>query len=533
MPESQSRFNRLLEELKRRKVLQTGAAYAFVAWIILQFGEVTFEPLHFPDWVLTALVVLVIAGFPVVLLLSWFFNFSFRGIRREAESGQISADDETQQVRSPGPSIAVLAFDDLSPDKDQDYLCDGIAEEILNRLAQIKRLRVASRTSSFQFKAQPADASTIGQRLNVQTLLEGSVRKAGKRLRVTIQLINAADGFNLWSNSYDRELADIFEIQDAIASNVAAALEVTLTRSKPDDGTTQNAQAYEYYLKGLHYFHRWGMRNVEYAIDMFARAVEIDPAYARAWAALGDGHSMVCMYWDATAEHLDAAAAASDQALELAPELAEAHVSGGLSHFVHKRHDEAIAEFETALGLDPDLFTAHYYYARVCFQQGNLERAAELFERAEKVQPDDFQTPILLRQVYRSLGREEEALAAARRGVERAERHLQLNPDDTRALNLGLGGFADLGDRKKLREFATRSLAIDDTNADTLYNVACGYARVGDADTALDYLERAALHGTSIAEWAEQDSDLVQLHKHPRFLALTSRMRSATTENQG
>jgi adenylate cyclase len=531
-----SRASRIFAELKRRKVLQACAGYAVVAWILLQVGEVTFEPLHLPDWTLTLLVVMVIAGFPVALVLAWFFDLSLKGIRREEEMSlgerrQSGGDSAPQSESAPGietvpdSSIAVLAFEDMSSAGDQDYLCDGIAEEILNRLSQICRLKVASRTSSFRYKEQPADISTIAQQLKVATVLEGSVRKAGSNLRITTQLINAADGFHLWSHSYDRKLDDIFKIQDEIASRVAEELQVTLAGEPADDCETSDAEAYEYYLKGLHYFRRWGQRNVQYAIGMFRRAVEIDPVYARCLAALGESNAMVCMYWNAADEYLAAAENASRRALELAPDLAEAHVSRGLSHVVHHCSENAIAEFERALLLNPELFEGYYFYGRVRFQRGELELASSLFERAEEVRPDDFQAPIFLRQIYLALGRRDEALAAALRGTTRAERHLELNPDDTRALNLGLGGLAILGEHDRVMQWAERSLKLDGENADTLYNIACGYAQVGEPEKALDCLERAILHGTSIGEWAENDSDLDSLRGHPRFVLLLQKLR--------
>ncbi len=519
-----SRLAASFDELKRRKVFRAGATYAIVAWILLQVAEVTFEPLHFPDWAMTLLVVLVIVGFPLAMVLAWFFDLTLHGFRKDTgsrlQSAEAVAATQAENTRS-GPSIAVLSFDDMSPGKDQEYLCDGIAEEILNRLGQIKNLHVASRTSSFRFKGQPADVSNIGRQLKVATVLEGSVRKAGDDLRITTQLINAEDGYHLWSHSYDRKLEHIFEIQDQIATHVAEALEVTLRIGPAEECfTTTDVQAYDLYLQGLHYFRRWGLRNVRFAIEMFTKAVQIDPAYARAWAALADSYAMTCMYWNASEDNLSGADSASMKALELLPGLAESHVSRGLYHFAHSEHREAITEFETAQRLNPELFDAYYFYARVRFQRGELEQAAELFEKAERIRPDDFQAPIFLRQIYRSLGREEEAKAAARRGLARAERHLELYPDDTRALNLGLAGLIEQGDKEKAVQWAERSLAIDGDNPDTLYNVACGYARLHEPDRALDCLERASLRGMAIAEWAENDSDLVSLHDDPRFHTL-------------
>jgi adenylate cyclase len=525
-----SRLAAQWDELKRRRVPQAAATYAIIAWIILQVAEVTFEPLHFPDWALTLLIVLVIAGFPVAMVLAWFFNLTLAGLKKDPGAGLDAheADDLPPAAESPEQtSIAVLSFDDMSPDKDQEYLCDGIAEEILNRLARSKSLRVASRTSSFRFKGQAADVGEIGRRLRVATVLEGSVRKAGDRLRITAQLINARDGYHLWSQRYDGELDQVFEIQDVIAQEVAEALEVTLQAAATEKRFgTNDAQAYDYYLQGMHYFRRWGLRNVRFSIEMFTKAVTVDPSYALAWAALADSYAMTCMYWTASEENLAGANAASMKALELSPGLAESHVSRGLYHIVHRENRQAIAELETAQRLNPKLFEAYYFYGRVRFQRGELEQAAALFEEAERIRPDDFQAPILLRQIYRSLGREADAQAAARRGADRAERHLALYPDDTRALNLGCAGLIEQGNKEKAMAWATRSLELDGDNPDTLYNLACTYALLGETDRALDCLDRAGLRGMAIAEWALNDSDLAPLHDDPRFQDLMEKFNS-------
>lgn len=515
---------RLVSELKRRNVFRAAALYAVAAWLIMQVGEVIFEPLYFPDWAMTALIVLVIVGFPIAMTLAWFFDFTFQGFKKDTGSPPESAEVTTADKLHPpsgGPSIAVLSFDDMSPDKDQEYLCDGISEEILSRLAQIPNLRVASRTSSFRFKTQPANVSTIGRQLNVATVLEGSVRKSGDDLRISTQLTNADDGYHLWSDSYNRKLEHIFEIQDDIATQVAEALEVTLQIGSINKCcTTSDVHAYDYYLQGMFYFQRWGLRNVRYSIDMFSKAVEIDSYYARAWAALADSYAMILLYWSNSDEYLSGANSASIRALELSPGLAESHVSRGLFHFASGENSEAIAEFETALRLDPNLFDAYYLYARVRFQRGELDQAAGLFEKAQRIRPDDFQAPTFLRQIYRSLGREEDAKTAARHALTRTKQQLELYPDDTRALNLGCAALIEHGDKEQAKEWAERSLAIDGDNPDTLYNLACSYALMGEPDRALDCLERANLEGMSIAGWAENDSDLDSLHGNPRFQAL-------------
>ena len=524
-------FSRLPSELKRRKVVPVVVSYAVIVFVLLQVAEITFAPLGLPDWALTLVVVLSIAGFPIAAILAWAFDLMPGEVRRdrgtpgEAARPLVPEHDDGNH----GPSVAVLAFEDMSPEQDQEHFCDGIAEEILNCLVHVEQLRVASRTSSFQFKGQRVDVGEIARHLGVDTILEGSVRKSGQRIRVTTQLINAVDGYHLWSESFDRELEDVFDIQEEIALNVARSLEVTLTAPVHEAYATRDIEAYELFLKGGHYFRRWGLRNVEFAVDMFERTVAIDPAYARGWAALADSYALICMYWAANETNLEGADRASQRALALAPDLAEAHVSRGLHHVVRGEHDLAEARFGRALELDPELFEALYFYGRVVFQQGMLEEEAALYERAERVRPEDFQIPILLRQVYQSLGRSDEALAAARRGVDGAEKYLQLNPDDTRALNLGFGSLVTLGEKDRAVEWAERSLALDADNADTLYNLACGFSMMGEIDRALDCMQRACLHGLTIAEWAENDSDLDPLRGDPRFQAILAGLRARKT----
>ncbi len=235
---------------------------------------------------------------------------------------------------APQKSIAVLPFADMSPQKDQDYFCEGIAEEIINALTKIQDLRVISRSSAFAFKGQNQDIRKVGEQLDVGTVLEGSIRKAGNRLRITAQLINVAGGHHLWSERYDRELEDVFAIQDEIAASIVKALRLVLKDDEKEaieKAPTANVQAYDFYLRGRQYFNQWRKKAVEHARRMFERAIEIDPNYARAYGGIADCCSFMYMYWDASATNLERADAASRAALALDPELAEAHVSRGLA----------------------------------------------------------------------------------------------------------------------------------------------------------------------------------------------------------
>ena len=429
-------------------------------------------------------------------------------------------------VVSAAKSVAVLPFTNMSNDPDNEYFTDGMAEEIINALNKVQSLRVAARTSSFAFKGKNEDVGEIGRKLKVSTVLEGSVRKMGNRLRITAQLVNVADGYHLWSERYDREMEDVFAIQDDISQAIVKALKVILSEGEKkqiEKVRAENVAAYDYYLRGRQYYqiHR---KSLEYARQMFNRAVETDPEYARAYAGVADSCSLLYMYFDARDYNLRQADAASAKALELEPELAEAHVARGLAVSLSKRFREAEEEFETAMKLDPKLFEAAYWYGRALMSEGRMAEAARMFERASSLRPEDYQAPSFLAQAYNSMGREEESMVANRRAIRLMEERLELNPSDARAANLLAATFANLGETEKAIDYAERSLAIDPDDAMLLYNIACTYALLGRADEAIGYIERAVDKGFGHKEWLDHDPDLNPLRGNPRFETISKAM---------
>jgi len=433
-------------------------------------------------------------------------------------------------VSQPGAavkSIAVLPFVNMSADPENEYFTDGIAEEIINALSKIQALRVASRTSAFAFKGKTLDIRKIGEQLSVATLLEGSVRKAGTKLRVTAQLVNVADGYHLWSERYDRELEDVFAIQDEIAENIVKALRVVLSEEEKraiEKAPTENVQAYDYYLRGRQFFHQFRRTGIQFARRMFERAIETDPNFALAYAGAADCCSFLYMYWDTSKANLEGADSYSRKALELDPESAEAHASRGLTLSLSKQYAEAEREFATAIRLNPKLFEAHHFYGRSSFQQGKMEQAVRCFEEASRVRPEDYQSLLLVALPLTKLGRRADAEAALRKGLQVSEKHLELNPDDARALYLGANCLIQVGDRERALEWASRALALDSEDSIVLYNVACVYARGGLADKAIGCLEKAIQNGFGHREWLDNDPDFDSLRGDPRFQALLKRV---------
>jgi adenylate cyclase len=418
------------------------------------------------------------------------------------------------------PSIAVLPFNNMSGDPEQEYFSDGITEDIITDLSKVSGLFVVARNTAFTYKGKPVKVQQVGDELGVAFILEGSVRKAGSRVRVTGQLISTKDGGHAWAERYDRDLTDIFAIQDDITHAIVEQLKVKLLpQEKKSIGQTptDNIEAYTYYLRGRQLFYRHSKSYYQLARRMFAKAVELDPLYARAYAGIADCDSFLFLHYHMDVG-IDSILATSAKALALENGLAEAHASRGLALSLGQRYDEAMAEFEQAIALDPTLFEAQYFCARACFAQGKFERAAALFERAAELKPDDYQSLILLIQIYRSLGRDREKEAAARRGIERAERELTLHPENPRPAYLGAAALMAVGERERAKEWLSRALATDPEDVLTQYNVACVYSLMGDVEPAFDLLERLlpyANHETKA--WIKYDSDFDPLRSHPRY----------------
>ena len=514
---SASAAKNFFKQLKDRKVIRVGLGYIVVGWIMMQVGEVTFEALSLPAWALTFLIVIVLLGFPIALVLAWAFEVTPDGIRKDSAAIQPAAESPPELDRS-APSIAVLPFDDMSEHGDQVYFCEGIAEEIMNALCKVANLRVASRVTAFCFGGHSADVREIGRKLKVQTVLEGSVRKSGDRLRITAQLVKTADGYHLWTRQYDRSLEDVFEIQEEIADSIANALSVTLKRRTPSEQQPVDPKAYDLFLRGLSFFARHNVQDTVYARQMFLRALEVDSEFGRAWAGLAYTYGFEYMYFNATDVNREEALRTSKKALELAPDLAESHVSSGIANCMIQNYADAEAEFEKAIELDPASFDAWYFFARSKVHDGDLERALKLLQRAAQVRPEDYQSVLLQSMLYHSLGDYKRELEVASKGIERARAVLELNPDDTRALNLGAFGLLRLGEKEEAERWMKTALQRAPMDSIVNYNAACLYSLAGEVERSLDCLENCYLKvGNLNREWLLHDSDLDNVREHPRF----------------
>lgn len=433
----------LLAELKRRNVFRVGVAYVLLAWVVIQVTDTVGPALNLPEWTLTVVTWFGVIGFPFALFFAWAFELTPSGIKREKDVDRTESvthstgrkidfviigllvvallsvvilDDsppaapgaeqdavaeaaaEPDAARS-YDSIGVLPFANMSSDPEQDYLSDGIAEELLNALAKLQNLQVAARTSSFAFKGQNQNITEIGSKLNVDTILEGSVRKSGDRLRITAQLIDTADGYHLWSETYDREVTDVFKIQDDITTAIVAALRVHLDTGEPPVVSAPEAtsvDAYEAYLRGKHHLRQSGPNVFRAALTSFREATDIDPSFAPAWA----GRALTVMYlretdfWGEIPRDEARLLARNniDRALALDSDVAEAYVAEGMLFADDYQYEEALQSFEKAVAINPSLAEGWTWRGRLLSRFGRIREAREDMLKAFRLDPLDAGT---------------------------------------------------------------------------------------------------------------------------------------------
>ena len=427
----------------------------------------------------------------------------------------------TEKPGNTAPRILVLPFANTSNDPDQEYFSDGITEDVITDLTKVASLSVVARNTAFTFKGRAIDVAEIARRMSLTHVVEGSVRKSGSRIRINAQLVDGATGHPIWADRFDRDLTDIFDLQDEIAEAIVAALRIRLVPSERvaiQSRPTDNPEAYEIYLQARYHHTRLDRRNFAIASRLAQKALEIDPNYDLAWALLAISQTGLHAL-SASAEH---GLQAADRALALNPDLSEAlaakaFVLAGLGRF-----DEAFELHERSLQLDPDSYDVRFHYGRSCFQTGRHADAIVHWERATELSEADLAATSHLAMCYKATGQPEKALDAARRTLARAERALSENSSDSYALISGVGALAKLGEAERARQWALRVKAVDPDDPSIDYNIACAMALLGETETALVTLEACfpRVDPVTFSVWIRQDNDLDSLRDLPRFQRL-------------
>jgi adenylate cyclase len=575
-------------ELKRRNVYKVAVAYAIVGWLLVQVATQVFPFFEIPNWAVRLVVLAIAVGFPIALVIAWAFELTPEGIKRTedvdlAPSAQQSgkrtwifvviiagamslslfflgrytarnnaAPRESEAASSiPQKSIAVLPFVNMSADKNDEYLSDGVSEELITALSKITGLQVKARTSSFAFKGKNEDIQKIGELLHVSHLLEGSVAKAGNKLRITAQLIQASDGNHEWSDTYDREMQDIFAVRSEVAQRVAETLKVRLLgedKRKIDKKPTENLEAYNLYRQGRFYADKLSEEGMTKAVPFFQQAIEKDPRFALAYAGMADNYVIAADAIIPPREAFSKAKEAALKAIELDDSLAEAHASLGLVHYHYDwdwpaaeqefkraislnpqsaqsytlythylagmgRYDEAKKYGARALELDPLSVSAHWFLGWGAIYAGRSDEAIGFFSKAIELDPNNPWTRWFLGRAYLLSGN-------SSRAIEEMETGLRFGPDDP--LGLGFTGYvyAVTGRRADALKILQRLDELQKRRFISTISRVYVYAGLGDKDKAFEWLEKAYQERSDSLAWFRFDPESKSLHSDPRFAVL-------------
>jgi TolB-like protein/tetratricopeptide (TPR) repeat protein len=574
-------------ELKRRRVGKVAITYGAIAWAVTEASSVVLPALRLPDWTVTFVVVFLMVGFPVAMVLAWIFDVGPQGIERteplagEPKSAHLrlrlaygavvlvlmaalgyllyERGFDRAHASEAHSSIAVLPFTNLSGDPGRDYFSDGMSEELLNLLARVPGLQVASRTSSFAYKGRNLDIREVGRELGVETVLEGSVRQSGDQVRITAQLIDAETGFHLWSETYDRRLADIFQVQDEIAAAIVDKLRIELAPQEQrlavrDKAPTQNVQAYEFYLQGRDVWKRRGEDNLRKAIDLYQRAIGLDPGFARAHAALASAYVVLPGYTKEEGDEekfVPLAVASARQALSIDPNIGEAHAVLAQLNAQRGNLLDAESGFFFAISLEPNEATPHHWYSLLLAEVGRLELALEQSRRAHELDPGSAVIAFNLANMHLMKGNDAEALRYAKvaqqlgmgKGMHGVEAEVALRRrqwDEVRRLlaqqeelppelRVHVSRFVDALEDPALRPEVVHDLRRLDPKVAKQIDLVGSYIELGQVDLVyqilFDELDRDPK--TWVKRW---DLNLAwspkgeAFRKHPRFGELAARM---------
>jgi TolB-like protein/Tfp pilus assembly protein PilF len=427
-----------------------------------------------------------------------------------------------------GGSVAVLPFDNISPDPETDYFSDGLTEELIARLSVVSEIKLVSRWASMQHKGRGQDINAVGAALGARYIVGGGVRRFQDSVRITVQLVDIATNLQLWGNTYKGKLDDIFDIQEQVAQQIVEALKLKLTFSEKLSLTkrpTLNAEAYDLYLRGQDQLYRLTKRSVEYAIQLFEKAIELDSRYAAAYAGCSSAYGQMYQLIAREERYRELAQELSFKALMYDNNLSEAYRAMGLSYFLWGKLNEATASCTKAIEIDPDDFIAHWTLGRIYFTEGRLEQALELFRRVAEIKPSFYAGHMDVAQACMGLGLHEEAAMVNRRLLEIMPNYLLQNPDDARARLIYASKLGSAGRKEEAVREGTKALVLSPGDPVMLYNAACLYVSLGESDRAIDALRQAVEAGYTNAGWMQNDPDLVSLREHPEFAALLQLMQ--------
>jgi len=447
-------------------------------------------------------------------------------LKRDLETSKRRAKEKTDSDpgsgihRPPSKSVAVLYFENLSGAKEDEYLRDGITEDVITDLSKIRGLNIFSRPTVLAFRDKPVTPAQVGQQLGAAYVLTGTLRRAGARLRITAQLVDTRTDFSLWSERFDREMKDVFEVQDEMARKIAEALRVTLSAEELEAlavKPTENLQAYDLYLRGKRYARRQTRQDLEFALQMFENAVNIDPSFALAYAACANACAMFYCNYSRDLVWVERAREASGKAVALRWDLPEVQVAQAWVLYAAELHDESIRMVKKAIERKKDCEGAYYLLCRALFAAGHYQEVVEVAEAAVEASGEDYNVYVPILNALGALGKEEARRNWLQRQIAAFENHLKQVPEDARARVLLGAGYAELGRADDALRELNLAMTLRANEASILYNAACLYCALGRKQEAIETLRKAWEAGFKDSSWARRDPDLAILHDDPEF----------------
>jgi len=433
-------------------------------------------------------------------------------------------DVQSEQIRGKvtkeNKSIAVLPFENMSPDKENDYFSDGLTEELIANLTRLKEMKTIARTTTLQYKGTQKDIKTIGRELNTRYIITGSVRKFEDNLRITAQLIDVESGTQLWAETFKGKLADIFDIQEEVSKKIVDGMMLQLSPTEKvvlTKRATVNPDAFDCYLRARNFLYRRTKNGVQFAIQLFKEAIELDPRYASAYAGLGEAYATLHYDYDSKEEWIDKAIESSLKALMYDSTLSEAYASLGLAYFSRQSLDEAVTSCQKSIELDPNNFVAYWILGRIYHRIDRDKDAIELYKKVVELNPDFHTAYGDLRMIYDRLGEKEKHQEIIDKVLELFPRYLAQHPDDARTHIYYAIDLAKVGRIDEAKAEANKALQLSPDDPLMLYNAACCYARMGEKELAIDTLRRTIDAGLEDYEWIRRDSDLDSLREEEGY----------------
>ncbi|HKI78587.1 MAG TPA: protein kinase [Ignavibacteriaceae bacterium] len=442
---------------------------------------------------------------------------SFLSDLKKTQNKKSDKMDQTEKT------IAVLPFANISPDKEADYFADGLAEELITNLSRIKEIKLTARTNTMKYKGTDKDIKSLGQELGARYIMQGSVRKYNDDLRISVQLMDVAQEKQLWGETYKGKLAEVFDIQEQVSKQIADMLMVKLSPIEKIGLTkraTENTEAFDYYLRARDFLYRISKNNLQFAIQLFTKAIEIDKRYAAAYAGLSEGYANSYLFFERSNDLLEKSIEAGLKALMYDPSLSEAYAALALAYFNKNMQDEAFTSGQKAIELDNNNYTAYWILGRIFHSTDRDEEAIELYKKVISLNPDFYSAYMDLRTCYERLGNKEEYNKILKTAVEFFPRYLSEHPDDARAHIIFANDLAQVGDLENAKLEGKKAFELSPNDSLMLYNVACLYSRLNDKDSSIEYLKKAISTGYSNYEWIKRDSDFDNIRNEPGYIVL-------------